>query len=424
MRIEPLLVLAFLLALPAAAQEPLTLEQALASAAAHPRLQAAKARVEAARGALAQAGARPNPVVGLEAEVENANRLEAWGLELSQEFELGGKRQARIQAAEAELREAELGLAVALREVRAEVKRGFARLVFAQDLAEVTRLGAEMAEAQAELGRERLRLGDVAGVDVVQLEADAGRRRAQAEQAEGARRAAAAGLSALLGHPVQGADGALGRATAELDPAALLAEARGARPDLAAARTRVEVRRARVRVEESRGVANLTGSLGLTREHTFIDEDAFEPRGVIERLDDRDWILGVGLQMPLPIFDTNEGNISRARALVEEAEADRAALERQVEAETGEALERLLAARRVRARLAGEVLPRAARALDVTEQAWRIGARSVRDVLQARQALLEARTAALEAARDEEQALIDLETAVGRDLAAQPEVTP
>lgn len=369
-----------------------------------------------------------NPVVGLNVDIENLSFVEAAGVQLSQEFELGGKRQARIRAAEAELRAAELGFAQVRRELQAEAKARFARLLFAQAQEDVRREGADLAEGQAELGRGRLRLGDVAGVEVVQLETDAERRRAEVEDAVGTRRSEAAALAALLGRspePDLQAAGTLGRPTPALEPAALRADARLSRPDLAAARARVETRLAEIRVEETRGVANLTGSVGITRQRTFIDEDAFEPPGIIEHVDDRDWVLGLGLEMPLPIFDTNQGNIERARALVEAARAEADVLERAIDTEIGDAFERLLAARRVRERLVAHALPRARRAFEIAEEAYRLGARSVLDLLQARQAFLDVRTAALEAARDEEQALIDLETAVGRDLAAPAtEVTP
>lgn len=407
------------------APPPLTWAKAMALTEQHPRVTVALQEVRAAEGAVLQAGMRPNPMVGLSAGVENLNLLESVGLTLSQELELGGKRQARLLAARAELQEAELRLGEARRLLRNDAKLALAQLLFAQEAERIRRQGADMALAQAELGRQRLARGDVAGVEVVQLETDAQRRLATWEEARGLRRARAGALAALLG---QGADpellvqGQLGRPTGPLELASLAQLALQERPDLAAARARTDARRARVAVEETKGISNLTVQAGITRERTFIQGDAVSPRGVIEHIDESFWVAGLSLKMPLPIFDTNEGNIVSARARVEGAAADEERLEREILSDVASAYERLQAARAVRARLQVEVLPRAERSLSLVEQAYRLGSRTVVDLLVARQAFLDAQTAELEAARAEEEALVALEAAVGRELTR--EVSP
>jgi len=397
----------------------MTWAEAMALTEQHPRLLVAAQEVQAAEGAVLQAGMRPNPVLGLSTSIENLNLIESAGLTLSQELELGGKRQARLLAAQAELQEAQLRLAEARRLLRNDAKLALAQLLFAEESERIRRLGADMALTQAELGRQRLERGDVAGVEVVQLETDAERRLATWEEARGLRRARAGSLAALLG---KGADpdllvqGPLGRPTGPLDLARLLEQALRERPDLAAARARTEARRAQVAVEETRGISNLTVQAGVTRERTFINGDSITPSGIIEQIDDRAWVLGIGLSMPLPIFNTNEGNIASARARAEGAARDEQRIEREIVGEVTNAYERLLAARAARARLLREVLPRAQRSLNVIEQAYRLGARTVVDLLVARQAYLDAQTAELEAARAEEEALVALEAAVAREL--------
>lgn len=400
-------------------------QQAIALLDRHPRLEVALQEVRAAEGAVLQAGMTPNPVLGLNANVENLNLLESVGLTLSQELELGGKRRARLLAAEAELLEARRRLLEAQRLLRNDAKLGLAQLLYAQEMERIRRQAADMALAQAELARQRLERGDVAGIEVVQLETDAERRLATWEEARGQRRARAGSLAALFGR-LDDADltlvGLLGRPTGALERAELLAWALESRPDLAAARARTEARRARVAVEETRGISNLTVQAGLTRERTFIDGDAVSPSGLIEHIDESLWMAGFSLRIPLPIFDTNEGNIVSARARVEGAAADEQRLEREIAGEVINAYERLLAARAARQRLLQDVLPRALRSLTVIEQAYRLGARTVVDLLTARQAYLDAQSAELEAARAEEEALVALETAVARELSR--EVTP
>jgi len=68
-------------------------------------------------------------------------------------------------------------------------------------------------------------------------------------------------------------------------------------------------------------VANLTGSVGLTRERLFIDEDAIEPPGVIEHIDDRSWVLGLGSRCRSP-FTTRTRATSSGREVSSKEEVE------------------------------------------------------------------------------------------------------
>jgi len=95
--------------------EPVTLSDALARGQdLSPRIAKARADVKAAEGRAIQAGVRPNPDVSV--EIENFSgtgpyrtfRRTETTVALSQQFELGGKRQARKAVASAEVEYARL----------------------------------------------------------------------------------------------------------------------------------------------------------------------------------------------------------------------------------------------------------------------------------------------------------------------------
>ena len=98
---------------------PLTLRSALALAfQANPGLFAALREREATDGALLQAGAWPNPTLDVTLEdTRRDNRTTT--VQLSQPIELGGKRAARVSAAERARDQAESALAAKRAELRA-----------------------------------------------------------------------------------------------------------------------------------------------------------------------------------------------------------------------------------------------------------------------------------------------------------------
>ena len=76
----------------------------------------------------------------------------------------------------------------------------------------------------------------------------------------------------------------------------------------------------------------------------------------------------------------------------------------------------MLANQKARRRLNDETLPLAARALKILEDAYRLRARTLTELLNARQAYLEAARSELEAARQEELALTRLEAAISQEI--------
>lgn len=418
----PLLAL-FLMVSTAWAQDtpPLRVDFARAlelARASNPEWRALGAGPRAAAADILQAGMTPNPVVTLRSEVELPFRVESAGLGVSQEFELGGKRDARIAVASARTQLAQFRARESERQLRLQLQTSFAEGLYLQQLVALRQELLRMAEESLDLTRKRLQLGDVAGVDVMQLETEVARRRAALQEAVGRLRVTRTGLTRLLGEPATVElllDGELG-ARQELPALEQLQAVALARPDLRAAEAENEAALRDIDLQRARGVSNLTASLGLTRERLAIDGDAFRPRGVVDGVDESSWVVGMSVAIPLPINDTNEGNIQRAQAVAEGTALQQQVQRQRVEIEVSQAYYEWLAARDVAATLGNSAVSRARQVMNITIQAYQLGYRTLLNVLQARQEYVDLQLQRLEALRTQELALTRLQAAIGGEL--------
>ena len=188
------------------------------------------------------------------------------------------------------------------------------------------------------------------------------------------------------------------------------------RPDVLQAHALAEVRQRSVALEEARGVSNLTLLGGLGYERIYIPGNRINPQGVLNFIDDQALGLRLQLSIPLPVSDTNEGNIEKARVQVKQAENEQQAAAQEARTELSRAYVRWQAAREAHRLLRETSLPQSERILSVLEQAFKIGARSTLELWLARQNLLEVRLQERRAAWTLDVARAELETAWGGDI--------
>jgi cobalt-zinc-cadmium efflux system outer membrane protein len=411
------------------AQAPLSLSQLLQlGRSRNPEWAAALAGPRAAEGELLQAGMTPNPEVSVSTDYElpfdgDPLHLENVGLAVSQEFELGGKRQARIAAATARLEAARQRAREVERQLRLDLHNAYAELLYAQLLLELRADILRTAEANLKLTEGRLKAGDVAGVDVMQLRSDVALRRSELEAAAGQVRSSATGLTRLFGESLGASVSVAGQlgGPRTIPPLAELHQLASTRPDILQANAESEAAEKEIAVQETSGVSNLTASLGLSREHLLIDEDAITPHGIIHGIDDRAWVASIQLSIPIPINNTNEGNIIRARAEADGARLQKDVAAQKVHTEVSQAYAEWEAALRTLEPLEEAALDNARQAYEIVDQAYRLGHRSILDVLQARQEYLQVRLARLEALRTVELSIARLEAVTGSPLGEDPQ---
>lgn len=360
----------------------LTLPQALEEASARsPAIVAAEAEVAAADARIRQAGYRSNPELSV--EVENfAGTGELRGLRstettvaVNQRLDLGGRRSARVNAAQAELNVQRLKLAMAKADLTQSVREQFARSIAARE---------KLAQATENEARAR-ELARVAGI-LVEAGRDpplrALRARSALAQAQAEREAAAAdelaarsSLAALFGvsEPVEAVSGtALDVTPRQVNPDQSL-DVRLADAERVAAQAGVREQLAERRLDPAVGVGvrhiRETGDVGLV----------------------------AGLSMPLRLFDRNQGNIEAARQAATAADARRASTLATTTAKARNAIANVEAAQRRVEALERAAVPEATEALRLAELSYREGRASLIELIDIQNAYTAARTSLTEA---------------------------
>ncbi|WP_158080925.1 TolC family protein, partial [Pelomonas sp. KK5] len=251
--------------MPVRAQAILTLEQALQQAVArHPSLAAAGREIEAAQAAAQQAAAWRNPELGttLEDPARRDSRTSTVVLDIP--IELGGKRGARIGAAE---RATALARAEGERtraELRARVLAAFFGLRVAQERAALAADSAALARRAADAVQRRVDAGKASPVEATRARVDLANAELEGDEARVEQRTTRHALATLLGDAAPGFDTVAEDARLPPEPPApgQLPALLEASPALLAARAETERRRALVEVERSKAAPDLTLSLG------------------------------------------------------------------------------------------------------------------------------------------------------------------
>ncbi len=381
----------------------LTFEEALRRALEeHPRLKAASLGIEAADGRLQQAGLRPNPELGVDLENFSGGlpgfEESETSIQLSQRFETGGKRGARIAVAEAgraltgrDLEAARLDL---VRDVRSDFALGISaqrRLDLADETLAIAREVAATAQKKVEAGA--LPLVEATRARVAISTAEIERERARALVRVALERLA---LNWGGGSVPQRIEGDLDSLAAVPTLESLVAQL-SANPDLARWTNVADFHKARVRLERSQRTPDL--SVGGGYRHFAADDNG---------------ALLLGLSLDLPLRNKNQGAVREATAELGRAsfelEAARRLLTRNLRDQTARVQ---IAQAEVRG-LRRNVLPGAQEVFEGVRQGYEQGRFTYLDVLEARRSLAQVRDAEIAALSELEQSRIEIERLVGQ----------
>lgn len=377
---------ALLLAGSGQAAPGVTLDEVLSRVlATHPRLRVSAAGVAAREGAALQAGLRPNPEVSLEVEELGAagggDALETT-LALAQPVELGGKREKRQRAAFLEVELARWDQAAARQDLLAESRTAFFEALAAQERLVQARSLADLADRGFRAVEERVDTGKVSPIEKTQARVGLASAQIERQRAQSRWEAARSRLAALWGgtsEEVLELAGSLAT-HAPLPPAAELEALLSKNPDLARREDEVARKKAGLDVARSLAVPDLTISGGLR---------SVGPGEEVTGL--------VGVSLPLPLFDRNQGALGEARAELDGARAEILATHLQLQAELAAAYQDAESARASALALSEQLLPDAEAALEAVREGYRLGKFDLSRLLDAQRAVVEARTQLLDA---------------------------
>lgn len=398
-RLTPLLAALALACAPAAAwSAPLTLEAAIDLALrANPSLRAAGSEVAAQEGALTQAGALPNPELEFVREGEQGDSRTTT-VTLNVPIELGGKRAARIDAARQERQLAAIALETARDRIRADTAAAFHEVVAARERERMAQELVALAGRALAAAGKRVEAGTLSPVEETRARVAQGSARIEALQAardlEGARiRLAALWAGDGRGLEIVAPQAAALPAAPSLDK--LLAQLDGS-PAMRHARLQVAHRQALARVEKSRRMPDVNVIVGTQRE----GPDA-RNRAVL------------GLSVPLPLFDRNDGAVLGALRRVDKAQGEADAEGARLRAELAQAHARLGAALAECALISTEILPGAEDAQRAANRGFELGKFGLIDVLDAQRVLAQSKNQYLNAVAESHRAAADIARLLG-----------
>lgn len=386
---------------PAAPTGPLTLRQACDLAEQrHPAGVSAAASEAIARGEARQAGAHPNPQIGVgggraRSRVgEGSSTIGEIGL--SQPIEYPGKRGARIEAASAGLLVARTEREIAILELRLSVRKSYIDALRARADSDLAALSAKTANDLLTAMDARTRVGEVAGAERARALLEQQRSQSSAAVAQSERDATLATLASWLGIPVESLELASRLEQVPAVERATVDSAIANHPRLRRLQAEATSLRAQARAAELAWRPDVEAGVFAARE---ADSDH----------------LGARLSVELPLWNRNQGGIVAAQARVARIEAELAVAKRAVSADVETAWSRFQRAR-VQAELYGTTLAtQSAALLDLGQRAYAAGETSLLELLEARRAALEVEDARIRAYAEASSAINDLIAATGSE---------
>lgn len=378
---------------------PLTLEMALARAAAgNFSLSAASREVEANEGAIQQAGVLPNPEIALSMEDFRRQTRTTTG-QVNIPLELGGKRSARVNAAERGREVAQAELRVVQSELRANVITAFFDVLIAQERVALATGSAGIAAKGAQAAARRVTAGKISPVEETKARVEQANAELEAAEATAELLSARQALSSLWGEATPSFTTVQGNLdTLPSRPAPdMLLQALDNAPALASNRSELDRRQALIAVERSKRYPDLTVSVGAKRDNDL----------------GRNQVI-VGISVPLPLFDRNQGNLHEAIVRADKAQDELQANRVRLSNELRQASSQLSISRASAQTLKTVVLPGAQQAYDAASKGFEAGKFGFLDVLDAQRTLFQARIRYLTVLANTYKSVAAIDRIVGR----------
>ena len=366
---------------------PKTLDEFVALAERnHPKLRAAQAAVEAARGKAVQARLYPNPVVaGFSPQM--AGNESQWSGTVAQDLVTAGKLRLSQQAALREVQRAEYELIRARYDVLAEVRQTFYALLVSQRRMEIYQLLMDIAKRSYEIGRQLAEAGEGTKADVLFWSIERDRAEVRLLNAavfiETGRRQVATAIG-LPRADVGKIEGDLFRRLPNFDlktlqEAVVQANARPRAVEADIARAQWSLERAVVQPIPN---VNLMG--GYQRQVGIPAQD----QGLVQ------------VMMSVPLFDRNQGNIRSARADIAATRATLRTIELDLASQTAQAIAAYRTSQRLVEWYEQYILPKARETVQLTQTLYARGEVTFLSLLQAQRILTETELAFVEAQAD------------------------
>lgn len=382
------------------AEAELTLHDAVRLALAHnPDVASARLEIQAMEGLEIQAGARPNPEIGVLVEdTQSATRTTT--VQWVQPIEMGGKRAARLAAAAGALDQAKVGLHAKQAETRAAVTSAYFEVLGAQEQVRLVQASLALASNATGIAAKRLQAGKVPPLEQTKAQVAESGVRAELAQSQSELQLARQRLSAFWGQGKM----AFGRVSGDAEALPQMPQAQQVHallpqsPAIRLAQLDIVRRQALTDGERAKRVPDLSVTLGAKRANDLGRTQAV-----------------MGLSIPLPIGDSNQGNLLEALRREDQAREALTATTLKLESDVAQAMEKLRLTREQVHMLRSEVLPSAQSAYDAAAKGYELGKFAFLEVLDAQRTLFQLRQQMLRSTAEAFRAAGDLDRLLGQD---------
>ncbi len=366
----------------AAGQGParITLDQAIDLALAHSHtLKAARTQIQQNQAQEVTASLRPNPTLtwdSLFLPVFNPSEFTANNLSSVQQFDIGasyliergGKRQRRVEAARDATAVTRYQIGDNERTLTFSVAQQFVNAQLAASVLDFAIQDLNSFEETTRISQERYRAGDISEGDLLKIKLQMLQFQTDVSNAQVAKVQALATLRQLLGYDAVPADfdiaGELAYEPLSLNLDDLRLRALKLRPDLLAAQQGIKAAQSQIALAKANGKVDLTAGVSYTH---------------VSDLNS----LSATFAIPLPIFDRNQGEIARTRFALTQAQENAEAASDTVMTDVRNNYEAFMTNQKIIQLYLSGYLKQAQDSRDISEYAYKRGAASLLDYLDA-----------------------------------------
>jgi len=365
----------------------------------NPELAAARFRIDEAVGLISQTGRLSNPTfeTGIDHNIKSAEG----GIEIgfSQKFPLTNRLAlekeigaAQIQAAEQEVRNVE-------RLLVAEARQEFVKALSIRERKTLLKKQKQLASELAKFISDASERGEISSLDAAQARLEALRLTIEERRLETEETATLGKLRPIVGL----APGTTVVLSGNAPSITLPASKQIMRPDLSAAKIKLNAANTGIALEQARRKDDLEASIFAAGERTEDAPDGLENEGII----------GFRLKIPLPFWNDNQGNIDAATARRNRQEQEIKALTRAINHEAQTAMTEMRQWADLIGELNNTLLPLAKEQTDLLEEAYLQGQGDLQSVLSSRERSLEMLASKIDATREFRLARIRYNAATG-----------
>lgn len=378
----------------------ITLEEALNSAIKNNlQLQSTQDQVDAAAGALRQSKLYPNPVLELLAEEVPTNEI---GLNQSQNLVgitqpiiTAGKRKLGIKLSEQSKEKSEFERDSVTLQVMTDTKKAFYKVVADQEGLTVARQIEAIAKGIYESEQIRFKAGEIALTNVLRAEVELSQARNAVSLAEGNLQTALAELQTVMGIPEESLAGVTGRLLTtppEVSFNDLKLTMQVNQPLIKASRKNAEMAESQLTLEKRQAIPDINVSAGYKR---LTQENADT--------------IQMGIEIPAPFFNRNQGNIQRGKALSRKAKTENQSVYNDLLLQLKRDVDSYQAERRRVAEFRDNIIPKAESSLQLIETGYKEGELTYIDLLDAQRTWAETKVSYIESLKKINLLLADIE---------------